>query len=271
MALPYGANLDQPGGYGAKALIVEAINDDAVDLYPGRLVYRGGASGTALKVKLPAAADFTALVRTFTPSSFTAGDIQTTINYNGKAYAIITPFDTNLGTTLTAHAADINEVFDDEYGAGLSIVAANSSDTALTLTAEIEGDWFTASCVPGDGTMVESANSGSNLVEMLVGVVSQDNTDTDSSGNARIATDAVASVVIDGEVNIEIDTAGATNMTDQLYVDTSSGNEGQLTTTRDADSVWVPRSLIRALETPASSTLKPVGAVVSCRLNFNGA
>lgn len=267
MTIQFGSTALTIGQIHGDADVVPAVNDDAVEIYPGRFVYRtgagsAGARGLSTKVALPAAADFTALARTYTPTSFTAGQIITSINFRGVSWSVSSTFDTDLATTLAAHVVDINESLDDRFTAAASIVASASA-TVLTLTAEVAGEWFTATCVAGNGTMAVGANSGSNLLEMLVGMVGDEGSvlNTDSTPIPAFAVDRAVPVAVEGLICPALDTAGAVNQTTQLYIDTSSGNEGKLTATSDANAVWLPRSAFRCREVAATATFSPVGAV----------
>lgn len=267
MTIQFGSTALLAGNFEGEADLLPCVNGDAVEIYPGRFVYRTGAGnagsrGLSTKVALPAAADFTALARTYTPSSFTAGSITTSINFRGVSWAVVTPFDTDLATTLAAHVVDINESLDDRFTAAASIVASASA-TVLTLTAEVAGEWFTATCVTGTGTMAPGVNAGSNLLEMLVGMVAFEGSvlNNDSTPIPAFAVDRPVNVVCEGLISPSLDSAGACNQTTQLYIDTSSGNEGKLTSTSDANAVWLPRAAFRCREVAASTTFSPVGAV----------
>lgn len=229
--------------------------------YPGRLVYRTGVSGIgsgALSkvVKLPAAADLTARVLTFTPTGWGSGETATvTVSLRGRVFAVSQTWDTDLTTSLTALAAALNDRLDDEFGAGLSVVAANSGGTALTLTGEIVGEMFNGSLAVGGGTVVPAVTTaGSNVLSALVGMVGEAGSLLDSSSVAYHAANKAIPVVERGRVCVALDTAGAVTQSTQFYLDVSSGNEGKLTTTLDTNAIWLPPNAVRPLEAPASGT-----------------
>lgn len=242
-------------------------------VYPGRLVYRTGVSGygsdaRSRKVKLPATADMTALARTYTPTSFTAGQIITSINFRGVSWSVSSTFDTDLATTLAAHVVDINESLDDRFTAAASIVASASA-TVLTLTAEVAGEWFTATCVAGNGTMAPGVNSGTNLLSLLVGMVGEEGSVLDSSSVANFADKKAVPVYSRGKMNIARDTTGALTPATQLYLDTASGKEGMITSTSDAYAIWLPPDAVAPVEAPATATMLTVGNVAEVYLNIN--
>lgn len=242
-------------------------------VYPGRLVYRANVSGygsdaRSRAVKLPATADMTALARTFTPSSFTAGQIITSINFRGISWSVSSTFDTDLSTTLAAHVVDINESLDDRFTAASSIVATSSA-TVLTLTAEVAGEWFTATCVAGNGTMAVGGGTGTNLLSLLVGMVGEEGSVLDSSSVANFADEKACPVVSYGKVNITRDTTGAITPATQFYLDTTSAKEGMVTSTSDAYAIWLPMNAVSPVEAPATGTYLTVGNVAEVWLNIN--
>lgn len=267
MTVPFGSTALLAGNFEGEADLLPCVNGDAVEIYPGRFVYRTGAGnagsrGLSTKVALPAAADFTALVRTFTPT-WSAGVGTLFWSFRGRHFSVSHTYATDLTTSLTALITLANEVMDDLFTAGASIVWANSGGTAITGTIEVAGEWFTGGMACAGGTVVPTANAGSNLLEMLVGMVAFEGNvlNNDSTPIPAFAVDRAVNVVCEGLISPSLDSAGACNQTTQLYIDTSSGSEGKLTATSDANAVWLPRAAFRCREVAASTTFSPVGAV----------
>lgn len=241
-------------------------------VYPGRLVYRTGVSGygsdaRSRKVKLPATADMTARVLTFTPT-WSAGIGTVTVRFRGAVAAFAHTYLTSLTASLTVLAAKINEWADDTYGAGLSIVAANSGGTALTITVEIPGESVQA-WMEVEGSVVPTATAGTQLLSLLVGMVGEEGSVLDSSSVANFADKKAVPVYSRGKMNIARDTTGALTPATQLYLDTASGKEGMITSTSDAYAIWLPPDAVAPVEAPATATMLTVGNVAEVYLNIN--
>lgn len=251
---------------------VPCVNGTGATMTPGVFVIKSALIGSAISVKNPVAADFTARSESWAISNWASGDIvEITGTFRGVDFSITGDFDTDNNTSVASLATRFNALIDGHgFAAGRSILAAAATGT-LSLTAEIPGDDFVANIGNFGGAVTFGAktSAGTSMRNLLVGV------SYDGPGAEVTVSDTTVfqdgqtfSVIRKGDAGVTLLAAAATSRGNDLYISTASATAGQVTASEGADRVWVSRELVRWTDSAATSTFLARGAVARVTINL---
>lgn len=251
---------------------VPCVNGTGATMTPGVFVIKSALIGSAISVKNPVAADFTARSESWAISNWASGDIvEITGTFRGVDFSITGDFDTDNNTSVASLATRFNALIDGHgFAAGRSILAAATTGT-LSLTAEIPGDDFVANIGNFGGAVTFGAktSAGTSMRNLLVGV------SYDGPGAEVTVSDTTVfqdgqtfSAIRKGDAGVTLLAAAATSRGNDLYISTATATAGQVTASEGADRVWVSRELVRWTDSAATSTFLARGAVARVTINL---
>ena len=197
--------------------------------------------------------DFTAQVITVTVGVDVAANssLNSKVQFRGKQFTVDTPFNASHAQTLTDHTANLNTLFDAQFGAGNGLVAANNGDD-ITITAENPGDefefWTTASGAAGDVTKAYTTgpSTATSFMRVFAGVSKRRHDIEDTTlGGDDPAYPANVGVETVYEGDIWVSSAQSISYGDGVYVSLATATKGKFYNAIGTDYVWLPPEVAR--------------------------
>jgi hypothetical protein len=256
---------------GAPSQVTPAATADPVKFGRALVSLAFGTDTPNRDVLVAKAADFTAQVMTFTIAAAAGDSLTPVLRMNGQTYqGAAVPFNTNLATTCTDLAAEIDNIAPANVG-----VTGGSGATTVTATAEVAGAKFELDIIAAVGSTASATKAyttgpspATSFEEAFVGlsVRREDVVNATVTGDdPEYGPNEGVEYAEFGEMYVQKDSGETWALGDDAWASLLAGaTAGRLYNTAAASRVWVPPALV-AIQRGGTATSDTETGVISIK------